>query len=400
MNTLSVDARRLAVIGSGNFLLAAGICAPLPLLVEVQKAAGLRTSELGLIAGAAFLGGLLGQLGLARLADRGHTRVLLVTGLTLAAVGLVWFGVARGFWGLLGARFLLGLGDGCFIPAARATVAALDADRVGVNMSRLSAAELSGVLIGPVLAVLLADNFGLTVTFLTFGIALGALVPLIAGVDLGHVRTHAGPSTPFRSLIGRPGIQRAALLYMAMYLPVGAYDVLWARYLHDRGGSSTLVAISFVLYSVPYIVLSGVAGRTIDRIGAVPAALIGLTATLPILITYGLTHRPWVAIGMAVVEGSVHALALPGAQAAMVEACAPGELGAGQGISGAAGIGGAGVAAVVCAPLYEAGGAVLAFGVVVAAVGFFAVAAVWLGRSAPLRRGQASSVVRSVSTDR
>ena len=400
MTTLSIDARRLAIIGSGNFLLAAGICAPLPLLVEVQKAAGVRTSELGVIAGAAFLGGLLGQIFLSRFADRGHTRLLLVAGLTLAATGLVWFGLARGFWGLLGARFLLGLGDGCFIPAARATVAALDASRVGVNMSRLSAAELSGVLVGPVLAVLLADNVGLTATFLSFGIALAMLIPLVAGVDLGHVTSHAGPATPLRSLLGRPGIQRAALLYMAMYLPVGAYDVLWARYLHDRGASSTLVAVSFVLYSLPYILLSGAAGRMIDRIGALPAAVIGLTATLPILVTYGLTHRPWIAIGMAVVEGSVHALALPGAQAAMVDACEPHELAAGQGISGAAGIGGAGVAAVVCAPLYAAGGAAAAFGAVVGAVALFAAAALWMGLSAPLRWGHSSLSASSVSTDR
>ena len=103
---------------------ALGYGAIFALLAELQDAYHLPTYGLGLIAGSSFLAGLGAQVGLARYADRGHTRLLLRLGLAIAAVGMLWFGLASHLWEFVGARVLLGVGSGMFVPAARRVVVA------------------------------------------------------------------------------------------------------------------------------------------------------------------------------------------------------------------------------------------------------------------------------------
>ena len=61
------------------------------LLSDLQDKYGFSDAGLGLIAGTGFLVGLIGQIVLAPLADRGHSKRLLLTGLGLAVAGSVLF---------------------------------------------------------------------------------------------------------------------------------------------------------------------------------------------------------------------------------------------------------------------------------------------------------------------
>ena len=65
---------------------------------------------------------------------------------------------------------------------------------------------------------------------------------------------------------------------------------------------------------------------------------------------------PIVIVSVALVEAIVQAVAVPASQAAMAIACPPQRLAAGQGLSGAAGQAGAGVVALLAAPVYESAG--------------------------------------------
>ena len=78
---------------------------------------GLTASELGLLAGAYFLGFACMQLPLGSALDRhGPKRVLLAL-LTLAVIGCALFATARGFAGLTAARMLIGMGVGACLMA-------------------------------------------------------------------------------------------------------------------------------------------------------------------------------------------------------------------------------------------------------------------------------------------
>jgi len=400
--------RRILLIACANFVLLAAVSVIFPLLPQLQDAHGLSTSELGVMSAASFVAGLFAQLGLARYVDRGYARQLLVGAAAITAVGL--FGVATStvFWQFVLARFICGLGYAAFGPPARALAAAENPDEVGSNLGRLSAGELAGVVIGPVLGAILAGWLGLDAPFWVLGgICIALMVPL-ARIDISRltIRTGEGELAPatVRMVARRPAVQRACLLYVALFLPVGVYDVLWARYLTDLGASAVFIGLSYTFYGLPYVAVALFGTKLIDRVGSVTAALWGLVIVLPITLAYGLFDDPVVLVGFSVAEALVVAIAAPAAQAAMAEACEPHEMGTVQGLGGAGGIGGAGLAAVAMAPLYARGGALSAFGTTVALMAIIGTGAMMLGARSPRAQASASAstsaVMPSVNTER
>ena len=151
---------------------ALGYGAIFALLAELQDEYHLPTYGLGLIAGTSFLAGLGAQVGLARYADRGYTRLLLRVGLAVAAAGMLWFGLASQLWEFIGARLLLGLGSGMFVPAARRVVVSRSGPKSGEALGRLASVEVAGFISGPPIAALLAALFGLHAPFLFLAAAL------------------------------------------------------------------------------------------------------------------------------------------------------------------------------------------------------------------------------------
>lgn len=358
--------RRLLILSVANFVLLAAITVIFPLLAELQAEHGLSTAELGLMSGASFIAGLVAQLGLARYVDRGHARSMLVGAVVLVAASLFAIAAASELWQFVTARFIEGLGYAMFAPAARAVVAAGDPTRVGRNLGRLSAAELGGLVVGPLIGAFLFEVGGTSLPFVTLAVTALVLVVPMATMDLGslghgaRVDTQRRP-TSTRDLWRRPPVRRAAILYLALFLPTGVYDVLWARYLTDLGAGPTFVGVSFAIYGIPYVIVAPLGGRLVDRVGAIPVTVWGLVATLPFILAYGLFSIPLVVAAFAIGEAAANAVSIPAAQAAMVDACEPREIGIGQGLSGAMGIGGAGISALVAAPIYARFGAETTF---------------------------------------
>ena len=93
-----------------TFTLTASIGVIFGLIASLQDELGFANSALGLIAGASFFAGFVGQLWLAPLADRGKTKSLLVGAVIAAALGTIWFALATSVWELIAARTLTGLG--------------------------------------------------------------------------------------------------------------------------------------------------------------------------------------------------------------------------------------------------------------------------------------------------
>ncbi len=161
---------------------------------------------------------------------------------------------------------------------------------------------------------------------------------------------------PFRLLRHR-GVVVAVLLQLAVFLPVGIYDSLWARYLTDRGATTLLIGFGLTLYGLPFVLAAPRGGRLADRLGPVRSTTIGMLIVVPATAIYGLLAAPLVITAIALLEAVGNATAVPGAQTAMARSCPRERLTAGQGLSGAVSMLGAGFAAVVAAPIYEAVGA-------------------------------------------
>ena len=122
---------------------------------------------------------------------------------------------------------------------------------------------------------------------------------------------------------------------MSLFLPIGVYDALWDRYLTDRGATNFIVGLSFLLYGLPFVLLSRYGGRLADKWGALRVALYAIFIVAPITGSYGLFTTPVAIIIVSMVEGIFQAISVPASQATMAAVAPPGRAAAAQGLSGA-----------------------------------------------------------------
>jgi MFS family permease len=371
----SLPVRGLWPLFVGSFFLAAGGGLIFPLLAELQEAHELPTWGLGVISALFFAGSVVGQLLLAPLGDRGHARALLLVGAAANVAALVWFAFATELWQFSLARGISGLATGMFLPAARASLVRADPARAGLLLGRFAGTETGGFVLGPVLGTVIFQLFGLQAPFLV--VAAFVVVVLVVltrvvlpgttvGDPLATVSGSGDPGGPAPSplraafasldLLRHRGVVVAVLLQLSVFLPVGIYDSLWARYLDDRGASTLLIGVGLSLYGLPFVLAAPKGGRLADRLGPVRSTTLGMVVVVPATAAYGLLAAPMVIIGLALVEAVGNATAVPGAQTAMARSCPPHRQSAGQGLAGAVSMLGAGVAAGIAAPVYEAVG--------------------------------------------
>ena len=350
------------------------------LLADLQDRYGLPTYGLGLIGGASFLAGLVAQISLARYADRGYTRLLLRAGLGVAAAGMLWFGLATHLWEFIGARVLLGLGSGVFIPATRRVVVTRAGNRSGEALGRLASVEVGGFIAGPPIAALIAGVFGLHAPFVAFAAALAITSPAIARLDEPPVEPR-GDKRVVRLLLRRRGVLAGLSLGAALFLSIGVFDAMWARYMSDLGASTAVVAVTLALFALPLVALSPFGGRIADRRGPVRSAVLALAVTVPIIIGYGVTGSIAVACALALAHSFCDAVTTPAGQAAVARGAPASLAAAGQGLYGAVGAAAAAFAAFGAAPLYGAFGPEVMWSVCAGLVGVLAVAAFLFGRA-------------------
>ena len=358
-------AQGLAPLYVATFVIAAGNGVVFPLLADLQDEHDLPTYGLGIISGASFIASLIGLLLLSGQADRGRAKLLLLTGLGLSAVSLVLFACCRASSGSSPwARALSGLAIGCYTPATRSIVARLDVENVGRNLGRLASTELGGFVAGPVVGAAFASAFNLDVPFWALAVVVTIVFIALARRSIpggGAVAPGMAAGGVALDLLRYREVVVAALLSLALFLPVGIYDSLWSRDLQDRGASTLFIGVTLTLYGVPFITLASRGGRLADRTGPFRGVVRLPRAHRAADSLYGIFTIPIAIVSIVFVEAVIQAVAVPASQAAMASVCPPERLAAGQGLAGAAGQAGAGIVALSAAPIYEGAGPTFLF---------------------------------------
>lgn len=332
------------------------------LLPAMQEKVGFATWGFGLIAGVFFASSLVAQLVLARYADRGHARALLVAAILLGVTALVWMAFADSLLELTLARGLGGLATGCWSPAARASAIAGKPEHTARRLGYLAVGDTSGLVVGPLVGSLLATWVSLEAAFLVFAALVVLLTPVLFGSPIVEVaQTAARPKLSV--IIRRRPVQQATVLAIALFLPVGLYETVWGKHISNLGGSTFIIALSVALYGLPYMLVAPFGGRLGDRVGPGRVAVIGSVGVAAITVVTGIPRSLWILLAIGTIEAAISALSYPNALAAMSRACSPEEQATGQGLAGAASIAGAGLMALLAGPLFEFGGPVVAFSV-------------------------------------
>jgi predicted MFS family arabinose efflux permease len=345
-------------------LLAAGNGAVLALLADLQDETGLSTSGLGLVAGASFAAALVCQLALARYADRGRARQMLMGGAVLAAFSALAIALASEGWHLVVARLGTGLGYGLYLPAARKITVTLYPDNVAERLGRLLGADIAGFVAGAPVAAGLVTVVGLRATFLI--LAAGTLLLVLPLVRLTIPPLPLASAERSRGVVARlllrPRLRGALALGAATFAAIGVFDTLWARYLKDLGGSTTFVAVTLLMFGIPMALLTGPFGRLADRRDPARLALFGVAASAPCLVAYGQVSGLTLPCVLALGHALLDALNFPATQATVAGECEPDEVAAGQGLLSGVQVGVGGLVALPIAPVYDRWGADVAFG--------------------------------------
>ncbi len=341
---------------------------------ELQEKYGYADSALGLIAGTGFALGLVVQLFVAPLADRGHGRKLIQVGLALAGIGSVVFVFGDSLGWFIVARAFVGASLGCTFPAVRALAANLDKNRSAERLGAVAGTEIGGFVTGPLVGSLLIDPFGLDATFLLFGgLAMVALL-IISPRKFPELVSSAESQRLSFDLMRIRSVRVAIILTLAVTFPTGMFDALWDRFLDDLGGNNAMTGLTFAVYGLPFILFSSRAGKFIDKRSPV-AVVLWLVIPISLLtISYGVVKQPWIILGIGLFEGILQATMIPAALSAIAKAAPLGRASAAQGLSGAITVLGQMIAAFTAPSIYGAYGAFVTFFAV--AVGIAAIAGV------------------------
>lgn len=359
-----------------------------PALSDLQDKYGFNDAGLGFIAAAGFFISLLVQLFVAPRADKGEPKRFVLAALVLASVGSALFAFGSTLWMFIIARAVAGASLGMSGPAIRAIAANIDKTRAAERLGRLRGVELAGFTGGPLIGALLIEPFGLRGAFLIFSCVAVIALAVVWSRDLPSLPVTGESGKLSFDLLRLLPVRAAVLASLTLFLPVGIYDALWDRYITDRGGNNFQVGLTFLLYTIPFIVLGAAGGRLADRRGAASMTVVGLFLTAPLVLVYGFLSSAELLVGFAIVEGVIGALSIPATQSLMASVAPKGRAAAAQGLAGSGDLVAATLMSLVAPMLYGAHGPEVTFGFAASLMMISGTAVALMLRTAARRPGE------------
>lgn len=330
------------------------------LLAEIEEEYGVSGFEIGLIAGAGLYAGVIAQVGLARFADKGHIRLLVHLGIIVALISMLGMATADQAWQFIVARFFLGAGIGMVAPAVRRILITRDPSNMGKNLGAMSAFDISGFVLGPLVAAVFAYFINLQAPF-WFLAALYALVYVwvlkldMSGGSVAHTKV------PVRRLLTVRPMLAGILAGIAFFTTIGVFEASWALLLDDLGASTLIIGLSISLFAVPMIPLAPFGGKLAQQRGPMRVMPYSIMGAVACMFVYGYVEFMWVLITVSAAHAMFDAFTLPAGQLAVAVSAPTDQAASAQGIYGAMGLAVAGSAALATGPVYEAWGAEVLF---------------------------------------
>jgi MFS family permease len=335
---------------------AAGYGAIFALAAAFRDEFGFSDTGVGLIVSMGFASGFVTQVGLSRLADRGHAVALIRVGVALLLTSMIVMATGTELWHFVIGRALLGMGGGMIIPGARRVAINLDPERMGANLGMLGSFQLSGFIAGPAIAAVLNELIGLRAPFVAM-----ALLTAAAALLTGHLPADTGALTTEKrimtGLLRLPRIRAAMCMTTAFFVMVGTWEALWAVMLTDLGSPTWVIGFTLSITSLPMIVLGPRAGRLAQERGALKVAAAGLLITVPCMAGYGLFTSVMLLVLLSLVQSIGDSFAAPASRVAAAVASPPDQHASAQGLLGATEVLVAGLVALPAAASYDRFGA-------------------------------------------
>ncbi len=288
-------------------LVAVGAVLPvLPRFIRGPLDAG--NLAVGVVIGSYAITGLLLRPFAGRFADHRGRKPAVLIGSILVALGGFMYLLPLGVPGLVGARLVLGAGEGTVFTAGSAWIVDLaPVARRGRVIGLYGLAVWAGLSVGPLIGELLLQSSGYTLVWIFAGTVplLGALIASRLP-DPFHAAPH--PEEEHHALIEREAVRPGAALALGSigYGTMAAFVVL---HLESRGvGHGATVFGAFATM----VVLTRLAGGDLpDRIGPTRVAIGAAIVEAIGLATIAIAHSLPVAIAGALAMGAAFSLLYP-----------------------------------------------------------------------------------------
>lgn len=297
--------RRLTTIVALQWM---GATLGLPLLPLFLEHRGGTPTIVGFIMASFALAGVATQFAMGHLADRYGRRKILIGSLVLYGLASMtflfpvtapWFTVARA---------VQGAAAGAIEVASLSAVSALfpEAER-GRAYSKILAAQLLGIAIGPMAGVLVSANQ------LGKAFAFTGLVSLVAAIvayrtDLGDV---VRDYSPLPKLQWNPQMIGSLFAAASSGIAIGVYEACWSLLMHAHHASEFQIRLSWTVFCLPWVLLSSVGGKLADHANRRVVATAGLLNGAFFLSLYPHIHNNVVMLFIGSLESIGAALSVP-----------------------------------------------------------------------------------------
>jgi len=355
-----------------------GIAAVFPVAPLYVRAHGGNAVAAALFIAGPLVANTVVQVPAGWLVDRIGRRPLLIGArVGYAVLAFALFADVGPLWFLALLRTGQGVCGGAYIPALLAAITDLTPpERRSERFSQLQAAELVGLLIGPLFggAIAVWRDSGI---FLVAGSAVMlGLLPMSRVPETHGRRQRAAADTPPGWWRVR-GILVAAAGLCALGMVFSMYDVVWPQYLAARGINTVLIGLSISLFALPMLALATPGGRLADRSNRRVILGLAFSGAAACCITYPGLHTFAIILAVGIAEACCIVLVEPTLYASIGDAAPVSARGRAMGIGGFLQFGGSAAGAAVLGSLYglregipfwAGGGAMIAAGMLCAAI--------------------------------
>ena len=314
---------------------------------------GITEAQLGIIVGVGFITGFLSQILFAPLADKGHAKKLVMTGIAIEIVGTLFMAFGQAFLPLIIGRLLAGFGVGISEPALRRILILSDPERMGQNLGLIVSASVAGFTAGPIVSALTADTLGIAAPFLLVAVLLVVVAFGLFNLQFQEANIEDAPTQrlAFDMLRIRP-LAGAIVIGLALFAMIGTFDAVWSVMMDDMKAPTWVANLGISLFALPMIFLAPRGGRLTQKVGPFKASMTGLSIGAVCLVMYGTLWSPYPMLAIGIIHGVVDGLTITGGSAAVALVAPRERLASAQGLYGGLQTLTGGIAAVLAGTAY------------------------------------------------
>ena len=314
---------------------------------------GITEAQLGIIVGVGFITGFLSQILFAPLADKGHAKKLVMTGIVIEIFGTLFMAFGQAFIPLIIGRLLAGFGVGISEPALRRILILSDPERMGQNLGLIVSASVAGFTAGPIVSALTADTLGIAAPFLIVAVLLVVVAFGLFNLQFQEANIEDAPTQrlAFDMLRIRP-LAGAIVIGLALFAMIGTFDAVWSVMMDDMEAPTWVANLGISLFALPMIFLAPRGGRLTQKVGPFKASMTGLSIGAICLVMYGTLWSPYPMLAIGIIHGIVDGLTITGGSAAVALVAPRERLASAQGLYGGLQTLTGGIAAVLAGTAY------------------------------------------------